>query len=71
MLDGLPSRVDDGPTGLSPDFEALRWFPLPPACLPAPEAARWTRIGAGCRKSRQSGPMTLGGIYPSGYFSDR
>jgi hypothetical protein len=24
---------DDGPTGLSPDFEALRWFPLPSVCL--------------------------------------
>jgi hypothetical protein len=35
VLDTLPSRVDDGPTGLSPDFEALRWFPLPPASLPA------------------------------------
>ncbi len=34
VLGTLPSRVDDGPTGLSPDFEALRWFPLPPACLP-------------------------------------
>ena len=29
----LPSSIDDGPTGLSPEFEALRWFPLPPACL--------------------------------------
>ena len=24
---------DDRPTGLSPDFEALRWFPLPSVCL--------------------------------------
>jgi len=32
-LDALPAEVDDGPTGLSPDFEALRWFPLPPDCL--------------------------------------
>ena len=34
----LPSRIDDGPTGLSPEFEALRWFSLPPACLPARSA---------------------------------
>jgi hypothetical protein len=34
-LEALPGHVDDGPTGLSPEFEALRWFPLPPACLPA------------------------------------
>jgi len=31
----LPGRIPDGPTGLSAEFEALRWFPLPPACLPA------------------------------------
>jgi selenocysteine lyase/cysteine desulfurase len=30
----LPDRIADGPTGLSAEFEALRWFPLPPACLP-------------------------------------
>ena len=28
-----PTSVDDGPTGLAADFEALRWFPLPPGCL--------------------------------------
>jgi len=33
VLAGLPAHLDDGPTGLSPDFEALRWFPLPPGCL--------------------------------------
>jgi selenocysteine lyase/cysteine desulfurase len=38
VLAGLPSQVDDGPTGLSPEFEALRWFPLPPACLPGQSA---------------------------------
>ncbi|GAA3880452.1 aminotransferase class V-fold PLP-dependent enzyme [Streptomyces lacrimifluminis] len=26
-------RLDDGPTGLPADFERMRWFPLPPACL--------------------------------------
>ena len=31
----LPDRIADGPTGLSAEFEALRWFPLPPACLSA------------------------------------
>jgi selenocysteine lyase/cysteine desulfurase len=35
VLAALPARIADGPTGLSPEFEALRWFPLPPACLPA------------------------------------
>jgi selenocysteine lyase/cysteine desulfurase len=30
--------VPDGPTGLSPGIEALRWFPLPPACLGSPSA---------------------------------
>ena len=33
LLAGLPGQLDDGPTGLSPEFEALRWFPLPPGCL--------------------------------------
>ena len=39
ILAARPAHLDDGPTGLPPDFEALRWFPLPPACLqgqPAP-----------------------------------
>ncbi len=38
LLSALPADVQDGPTGLSPDFEALRWFPLPPASLAAPPA---------------------------------
>jgi selenocysteine lyase/cysteine desulfurase len=33
LLAGRPDHIDDGPTGLPEDFEALRWFPLPPACL--------------------------------------
>jgi hypothetical protein len=33
LLTALPADLDDGPTGLPPGFEALRWFPLPPACL--------------------------------------
>jgi selenocysteine lyase/cysteine desulfurase len=33
LLAALPPRLDEGPTGLSPEFEALRWFPLPPGCL--------------------------------------
>jgi selenocysteine lyase/cysteine desulfurase len=38
LLTALPAHVDSGPTGLPPDFEALRWFPLPPASLGAPPA---------------------------------
>jgi selenocysteine lyase/cysteine desulfurase len=33
LLTALPAGLDDGPTGLPDGFEALRWFPLPPACL--------------------------------------
>jgi len=33
LLTTHPGHIGDGPTGLSPEFEALRWFPLPPACL--------------------------------------
>ena len=39
----LATRVDDidhGPTGLPDDFEALRWFHLPPACLTGPLSSR-------------------------------
>ena len=43
LLAALPDHVDDGPTGLPSDFEALRWFPLPPTSLDAPPA------GAACR----------------------
>ncbi len=33
LFESRPDEVDDAPTGLSPDFELLRWFPLPPGCL--------------------------------------
>jgi aminotransferase class V len=33
LLAARPDRVDSGPTGLPADFEALRWFHLPPDCL--------------------------------------
>jgi selenocysteine lyase/cysteine desulfurase len=37
ILAARPAQLDEGPTGLPPEFEALRWFPLPPACLrPSP-----------------------------------
>ena len=33
LLEARPDAVPDGPTGLPAEFEALRWFVLPPACL--------------------------------------
>jgi selenocysteine lyase/cysteine desulfurase len=33
LLADMPDHVDDGPTGLPDDFEALRWFPLPAVCV--------------------------------------
>jgi len=33
LLATRPEHIDDSPTGLAGDFEALRWFHLPPACL--------------------------------------
>ncbi|MET8763348.1 aminotransferase class V-fold PLP-dependent enzyme [Lentzea sp. NPDC004782] len=36
LLAARADLIDDGPTGLSEDFEALRWFVLPPVCLLAP-----------------------------------
>jgi selenocysteine lyase/cysteine desulfurase len=35
LLAGYPESLDDRPTGLARDFEALRWFHLPPSCLDA------------------------------------
>jgi selenocysteine lyase/cysteine desulfurase len=40
LLAARADRIDDGPTGLPEDFEALRWFHLPPACLTGRHAAR-------------------------------
>ena len=42
LLDARPDAIDGGPTGLPADFEALRWFHLPPACL------RSDARGSGC-----------------------
>ncbi|GAB2861992.1 aminotransferase class V-fold PLP-dependent enzyme [Lentzea nigeriaca] len=33
LLAARADLIDDAPTGLSEDFEALRWFVLPPVCL--------------------------------------
>ena len=44
MLAARPARLDDGPTGLPPGFEALRWFPLPRASLQG-RSARTAEIG--------------------------
>ncbi|WP_405653424.1 aminotransferase class V-fold PLP-dependent enzyme [Streptomyces sp. NBC_00019] len=41
VLASRSALLDDGPTGLPADFEQMRWFPLPPACL------EQTRNGAG------------------------
>jgi hypothetical protein len=35
LLEALPETAADGPNGLPAEFEALRWFPLPAACLDA------------------------------------
>jgi selenocysteine lyase/cysteine desulfurase len=45
LLAARPAALPDGPTGLGADFEALRWFPLPPACLspqPAGGSGEWS-----------------------------
>jgi selenocysteine lyase/cysteine desulfurase len=39
LLAARPDHIDDAPTGLPDDFEVLRWFHLPPACL-TPAALR-------------------------------
>ncbi len=40
LLSAHADVVDDGPTGLPEEFEALRWFALPPVCLaPVPQSS--------------------------------
>ena len=36
LLTALPADLGDGPTGLPPSFETLRWFPLPSGCIAEP-----------------------------------
>jgi len=36
LLAATADRIDDGPTGLPDDFEALRWFELPRVCVTGP-----------------------------------
>ncbi|WP_435611947.1 aminotransferase class V-fold PLP-dependent enzyme [Streptomyces sp. bgisy159] len=36
VLTARPAPADDGPTGLAPDFERMRWFPLPRVCVERP-----------------------------------
>ncbi|HXZ78143.1 MAG TPA: hypothetical protein VEH31_45715, partial [Streptosporangiaceae bacterium] len=33
LLAARPDHIDESATGLPGDFEALRWFPLPPECV--------------------------------------
>ena len=44
ILAARPARLDDEPTGMPPEFGALRWFPLPRACLQG-RSARTVEIG--------------------------
>jgi selenocysteine lyase/cysteine desulfurase len=36
LLGARPDHIDDGPLGLSEEFETLRWFPLPAVCVAEP-----------------------------------
>lgn len=46
-----PDHIEQGPTGLSADFEKLRWFPLPKICLTVPSAS-----GEACDTSPEQSP---------------
>jgi selenocysteine lyase/cysteine desulfurase len=63
LIGSCSRRVADGPTGLSPDFEALRWFPLPPASLP-PQPAIQSTGGAGPGPARPAPPVQPAGPVP-------
>ena len=39
LMEERPDHVEQGRTGLSADFENLRWFPLPKICLTVPSAS--------------------------------
>ena len=47
ILAARPARLDQGPTGLPPEFEALRWFRYPRhACGASPPLGRaWLTTG--------------------------
>ncbi len=46
LLAAKADRLDDEPTGLPDDFEALRWFDLPRACLTEPPSGSSPPCGA-------------------------
>jgi selenocysteine lyase/cysteine desulfurase len=64
VLAGLPSHIDDGPTGLSPQFEALRWFPLPPACLPATQRKQRSSPDTAAPRARTRHPAASRDQWP-------
>ena len=50
-----PDTVDDGVTGLPAEFEALRWFHLPPVCLSDADRHRCRDTGnPGSERQRSS-----------------
>ena len=55
LLAARPAALDDGPTGLGQDFEELRWFPLPPACLSLPPAGLPGDAATRRRRARPGG----------------
>jgi selenocysteine lyase/cysteine desulfurase len=51
LLDARAQQVDDGETGLAAEFEALRWFTLPPACVAEPHRQPGPGVAAARRRS--------------------
>jgi selenocysteine lyase/cysteine desulfurase len=69
LLTARPDHIDDGPTGLPEDFEALRWFPLPPSAWRTPGRSATacpdgqTAPGSYCCSAAR---WILGGTMPEG-----
>jgi selenocysteine lyase/cysteine desulfurase len=62
LLASRPATLDEGPTGLGPDVEALRWFPLPSACLAAVPGRTVPGPGIPRQQRVQPGSYTPAGI---------
>ena len=62
LLASHPISIDDGPTGLGPEFEALRWFPLPQAGL-KPDGRAGHGPGTGDHAPDRPGVTATGALW--------
>ena len=59
ILAAYPDGIDHGATGLDEAFEALRWFPLPPACLAGTSSSRAACASSASASAQASAAVRL------------